>query len=155
MATRLQVKQLGFVTDIRETRLQRLLAEALVALEIAQAECDAAGRLLIQRRQDTVNAGLDFARKPESEMVRIWRDVCLQRLNAAETADEMAQAERDDAALNLIKARGDVLRIKERGSRIADLGKDLRRDEMRQNEARVDDENPGGRANILMLEGSE
>ena len=155
MATRLQVKQLGFVTDIRETRLQRLLAEAIVALEIAETECEAAGRLLIQRRQDAANAGIDFARKPESEIVRIWRDVCLQRLTAAETADEMAQAERDDAALNLIKARGDVLRIKERGSRIADLGKDLRRDEMRQNEARVDDENPGGRANILMLEGSE
>jgi hypothetical protein len=155
MATRLQVKQLGFVTDIRETRLQRLLAEAIVALDLAESELETAGRALIQRRHDATNAAIDFARAPESEMIRIWRDVCLQRLAAAETADEMARIERDDAAGRLIKARNDVLRIKERGDRIADLGKTLRRDETRQKEARVDDDSPARRANVLMLEGSE
>jgi hypothetical protein len=155
MATRLQVKQLGFVTDIRETRLQRLLTEAMVALELAESELEAAGRVLIHRKHDATNAAIDFTRAPESEMVRIWRDVCLQRLAAAETADEMARIERDDAAVRLIKARNDVLRIQERSDRIADLGKALRRDETRQKEARVDDDSPGGRANILMLEGSE
>jgi hypothetical protein len=155
MATRLQVKQLGFVTDIRETRLQRLLAEAIVALDMAESELETAGRALIQRRHDATNAAIDFARAPESEMIRIWRDVCLQRLAAAETADEMARIERDDAAGRLIKARNDVLRIKERGDRIADLGKTLRRDETRQKEARVDDDSPARRANVLMLEGSE
>jgi hypothetical protein len=55
----------------------------------------------------------------------------------------------------LIKARNDVLRIKERGNRITELGQVLRREEARQHEARIDDENPGGRANVLMLEGSE
>lgn len=155
MATRLQVKQLGFVTDIRETRLQRLLTEAMVALEIAEAELETARRILVQRRHDAASATIDFVRTPESEMIRIWRDVCLQRRTAAETDDEMAKLERDDAEARLIKARNDVLRIKERGSRIADLGKALHRDESRQREARVDDENPGGRANILMLEGSE
>jgi hypothetical protein len=88
-------------------------------------------------------------------MVRIWRDVCLQRFIAAESDADTARVECDDASARLIKARNEVLRIKERGDKIADLGKALRRDEMRQNEARVDDENPGGRANILMLEGSE
>ncbi len=155
MATRLQVKQLGFVTDIRETRLQRLLTEAIVALDVAESELETAGRVLIQRRHDATNAAIDFAREPGSEMIRIWRDVCLQRLIAAETANEMARLERDDAEARLIKARNDVLRIKERGDRIADLGKVLRRDEARQKEARVDDENPCGRNNILMLEGSE
>ena len=155
MATRLQIRQLGFVTDIRETRLQRLLAEAIVALDIAEAELETAGRILIQRRHDAANAKIDFARKPESEMIRIWRDVCFQRLSAAETADEMARLECDDAKARLIKARNDVLRIKERGDRITDLGKVLRRAEAREKEARVEDENPGGRANILMLEGSE
>lgn len=154
MATRLQVNQLGFVTDIRETRLQRLLTEAIVALEIAEAELETAGKILIQRRHDAANANIDFAQKPESEMIRIWRDVCLQRLAAAQTADEMANIERDDAEARLIKARNDVLRIKERGDRITDLGKVLRQVETRQKEARVEDENPGGRANILMLEGS-
>jgi hypothetical protein len=155
MATRLQVKQLGFVTDIRETRLQRLLTEAIVALEIAEAELETANRILLQRRQDVASAELDFARSPESEMVRIWRDVCLQRFIAAESDADTARVECDDASARLIKARNEVLRIKERGDKIADLGKALRRDEMRQNEARVDDENPGGRANVLMLEGSE
>lgn len=155
MATRLQINQLGFVTDIRETRLQRLLTEAIVALEVAEAELGTAGRMLTQRRHDAANANIDFAQKPESEMIRIWRDVCLQRLAAAETANETAHIERDDAEARLIKARNDVLRIKERGERIADLGKVLRRVETRQKEARVEDENPGGRANILMLEGSE
>jgi hypothetical protein len=155
MATRLQVKQLGFVTDIRETRLQRLLAEAIVALDLAESELETADRALIQRRHDATNAAIDFARAPESEMIRIWRDVCLQRLVAAETADEMARIERDDAAGRLIKARNDVLRIKERSDRIADLGKTLRRDETRQKEARVDDDSPARRANVLMLEGSE
>jgi hypothetical protein len=155
MATRLQVKQLGFVTDIRETRLQRLLTEAMVALELAESELETAGRALIHRRHDATNAAIDFARAPESEMIRIWRDVCLQRLAAAETAEEIARIERDDAAARLIKARNDVLRIKERGDRIADLGKALRRDETRQKEARVDDDSPTCRANILMLEGSE
>ena len=155
MATRLQINQLGFVTDIRETRLQRLLTEAIVALEVAEAELGTAGRMLTQRRHDAANANIDFAQKPESEMIRIWRDVCLQRLVAAETANETAHIERDDAEARLIKASNDVLRIKERGDRIADLGKVLRRVETRQKEARVEDENPGGRANILMLEGSE
>ena len=155
MATRLQIDQLGFVTDIRETRLQRLLTEAIVALEVAEAELGTAGRMLTQRRHDAANANIDFAQKPESEMIRIWRDVCLQRLAAAETANETAHIERDDAEARLIKASNDVLRIKERGDRIADLGKVLRRVETRQKEARVEDENPGGRANILMLEGSE
>lgn len=155
MATRLQVNQLGFVTDIRKTRLQRLLTEAIVALEVAEAELETANRMLFQRRHDAANANIDFAQKPESEMIRIWRDVCLQRLTAAETADETAHIERDDAEARLTKARNDVLRIKERGDRITDLGKVLRRVETRQKEARVEDENPGGRANILMLEGSE
>jgi hypothetical protein len=155
MATRLQVKQLSFVTDIRETRLQCLLTEAIVALEIAEFELEATGKLMAQRRQDAASADIDFARTPESEMVRIWRDVCLQRLTAAKTDDERARFERDDAETMLIKARNDVLRIKERGNRIADLGKALHRDESRQHEVRVDDENSGGRANVLMLEGSE
>jgi hypothetical protein len=155
MATRLQVKQLGFVTDIRETRLQHLLTEAIVALEIAESELETARKNLVQRTQDAASADTDFARTPESEMVRIWRDVCLQRLTAARTDGEVAQAERDDAETLLIKARNDVLRIKERGNRIADLGLVLRREEARQHEARVDDENPGGRTNVLMLEGRE
>jgi hypothetical protein len=155
MATKIQVKQLGIVTDIRETRLQRLLTEAIVALKVAEAELDAAGRLVVQRRQDAAAAAIDFARKPESEMVRIWRDVCLQRLAAAETASEMAKLERDDAESRLVKARNDVLLIKERGNRINELGKILHRTEARQKEARVDDEKHSGRANILMLEGSE
>lgn len=151
----MQVKQLGIVTDIRETRLQRLLTEAIVALEVAEAELESAGRLIVQRRQDAAEAAIDFARKPESEMIRIWRDVCLQRFAVAETANEMAKLERDDAETRLIKARNNVLRIKERGNRIIDLSKTLHRAEVRQKEANVDDENPGGRANILMLEGSE
>jgi hypothetical protein len=155
MATSFQVKQLSFVTDIRETRLQRLLTEAIVALEVAEFELKTAGRLVAQRRQDAANASIDFARTPESEMIRIWRDVCLQRRNAAETDDEMARIERNDAEAQLIKARNDVLRIKERGNRITELGQVLRREEARQHEARIDDENPGGRTNVLMLEGSE
>jgi hypothetical protein len=154
MATKLQVKQLGFVTSIRETRLRRLLTEAIVALELAQAELETADRLILQRQHDAANADIDFARKPESEMIRIWREVCLERLTTAEAAVEAAQLERDDAEARLIKARHDVVRIKERGSRIDDLGKTLQRDETRQKEARSDDENPGGCANILMLEGS-
>jgi hypothetical protein len=154
MATKLQVKQLGFVTSIRETRLRRLLTEAIVALELAQAELETADRLILQRQHDAANADIDFARKPESEMIRIWREVCLQRLTTAEAAVEAAKLERDDAEARLIKARHDVVRIKERGSRIDDLGKTLQRDETRQKEARSDDENPGGCANILMLEGS-
>lgn len=154
MATKLQVKQLGFVTSIRETRLRRLLTEAIVALELAQAELETADRLILQRQHDAANADIDFARKPESEMIRIWREVCLQRLTTAEAAVEAAKLERDDAEARLIKARHDVVRIKERGGRIDDLGKTLQRDETRQKEARSDDENPGGCANILMLEGS-
>jgi hypothetical protein len=155
MATRLQVKQLGFVTDIRETRMQRLLDEAIVALEGAESELEAAANMVVKRRHDAAEAATDFSRSPESEMIRIWRDVCVQRLVAAETDYEMAQIERDEAQMQLIKARRDLMRIKERGNKIADLGKVLRRDETRQKEARIDDENPGGRANILMLEASE
>ena len=62
MATRLQVKQLSFVTDIRETRLQLLLTEAIVALEIAEFELEASGKLVAQRRQDAASADIDFAR---------------------------------------------------------------------------------------------
>jgi uncharacterized protein (DUF3084 family) len=155
MATRLQVKQLGFVTDIRETRLQHLVDEAIVALEGAEAQLESAAQMVVKRKHDAEGAATDFARTPESEMIRIWRDVCVQRLSTAETDYEMAQIERDEAQMQLIKARRDLMRIKERGNKIADLGKVLHRDEMRQKEARVDDENPGGRANILMLEGSE
>lgn len=155
MATRFQVKQLGFVTDIRETRCQRLLNEAIVALEVAEVELEAAERLLTQRKQDADGAALDFARKPESEMIRIWRDVCLQRLSAAETADEMARLERDEAEARLVKARSDVLRIKERGNRINDLAKTMHREEIRHREAKADDEMVDGRTAILMLEGSE
>jgi hypothetical protein len=155
MATRLQVTQLVVLTDIRETRLQRLLAEAIVALELADTELDNASKAITRRTFDAANANDDFAKRPENEMLRIWRDVCIQRLIAAQTAHDSAQIERGEANERLTKARYDVLRIKERGSRIADFGKDLRRAEIRHAEARVEDDMPAMRTNVLMLESRE
>jgi hypothetical protein len=155
MATRLQVTQLVVVTDIRETRLQRLLAEALVALELADAELDGATKAMSRRTFDAANANDDFAKRPENEILRIWRDVCIQRLIAAQMVHDSAQIERDEADVRLTKARHDVLRIKERGNRIADFGKDLRRAEIRHAEARLEDDMPTTRTNVLMLESRE
>jgi aminoglycoside phosphotransferase family enzyme len=152
MATRLQITQLGFVTNIRETRFQRLLSEAIVAVEVAEAELKAADKMLLRRHNDAKAAEIDFAKTPGNEMSRIWRDVCAERRAIAEAALDSAKVDRDEAETQLTTARNNVLRIKERGNRITDIGKTLRRSEIRQAEARLEDDIPAKRANLLILE---
>jgi hypothetical protein len=147
--------QIGVVTDIREMRLQRLLTEAIVALELAEAELAAAEHRLSLRRDDVTSAGVDFAKSPSIEPIRIWRDVCVNRLAQAEAAIETARFDREEAEAYLAKARVDILKIKERGTKIAELGTALRRAELRTSEARLEDDVPAVRGNALVLEGED
>ena len=153
MATRLQVKQLSVVTDIREMRLQRLLTEAIVALEMAESELGLARERLTRCTHDKADAETDFAKAPSDEIVRIWRDVCVARFVEAETAMENAQFECDDAQTRLVKARVDVIKIKERGTKVVDLGSELRRSELRLIEARLEDDVPARCGNSPIMEG--
>ena len=153
MATRLQVMQIGVVTDIREMRLQRLLTEAIVALELAESELAAADSRLSSRSDDVASAAVDFAKSPSVEAIRIWRDVCINRLAEAEVAIETARFEHEEAEMHLAKARVDILKIKERGNKIAEIGTALRRAEIRDMEARLEEDVPISRLNMMVLEG--
>lgn len=142
MATRLQIAQLGVVTDIREMRLQRLLTESLVAFELAGTELQMAERQIAQRQRDFDEAAIDFFRCPQSETVRVWYDVCQQRLVSARQDLERTQIELEEARARLAAARRDVRRVQERGKHIVTMGKSLRQQELRRAEARVDDDLP-------------
>lgn len=142
MTTRAQIEQLSIVTDIRETRLMRLLSEATVAYDLAIREMDAAEQMLARRRSDVACAKIDFAKQPQIEAIRIWHDLCHQRLAAAVEAHDEALSERDDAASRLESARRDIVRIKARGERIADRGAELRRGELRLAEIKAEDDLP-------------
>lgn len=140
MATRQQVKKLGFVTDIRETRLQRLLTEAVIALECATAELRTAEQWLTRRQHELEEATCDFARCPQNETVRIWYDLCRQRLISARNSLEAAHIDREEALAQLAAAQRDVRKIQERGKHIAKMSRSLRNDEVRRSESKADDE---------------
>lgn len=140
MATKQQVKKLGFVTDIREMRLQRLLTEAMIALECATAELRTATQWVTRRQHELDEASCDFARCPQNETIRIWYDLCRQRLISAKNSLEAAHIDHEEALVQLATAQRDVRRIQERGKHIATMSRSLRKDEVRRLESKADDE---------------
>lgn len=140
MATKQQVKKLGFVIDIRETRLQRLLSEAMVALECAVAELKTAEQWVTRRRHELSEAANDFGKCPQNETVRIWYDLCKQRLSAATQAVEAAKMDHEDALIQLGAAQRDVRKIRERGKYIVSLSRSLHKVDVRRADMKADDE---------------
>jgi predicted secreted acid phosphatase len=140
MATKLQVKKLSFVTDIRETRLKRLLSEAMVALECATAELKTSEQWVERRLHELSQAAVDFARCPQNETVRIWHELCRQRLDTAKQSLESAKIDHEDALVQLATAQRDVRKIQERGKYVMSLARSLRKDEIRRAEVKADDE---------------
>lgn len=140
MATKQQVKMLGFVTDIRETRLQRLLSEAMVALECAVAELRTAEQWAIRRQHELSEAANDFGKCPQNETVRIWYDLCKQRLLTANQAVEAAKLDHEEALTQLGAAQRDVRKIRERSKYIVSLNRSLRKVEIRRADMKSDEE---------------
>jgi hypothetical protein len=140
MATEQQVRQLRAVIDIREQRLERALTRAQDALAQAETALREAQQQRAARAHALDDAHAEVAKAPSVEPSRMWRDICMERLHAADAHCDAAAEQQADARSALTTAQHDMRQIKERGSRIGDLGKALRRDHIRQQEQRAEDD---------------
>jgi hypothetical protein len=140
MATEHQVGQLRAVIDIREQRLERALMRAQEAVVAADAAVLAARQN--RDRQATIlrEAKAEVAKAPGCEPTWFWRDLCLDRLSVADREHFNAGEQLDEAHAALSLAQHDMRQMKERGSRISDLGKTLRRASIRAKEQRAEDD---------------